>query len=183
MNKEEAFHIAPLETGDTKSLSRLMTTNAERFKRYFPKTLSSNLTLEATERYIESKIVEFEMKSGFTFAIKEIETQKVLGLVIIKKLNWETKQGELAYCIGNEYGGKGYVSEAVKIVLNYAFDELNLKTLQIIAHKTNIASVKVAENNSFVWQKTLIDEFTPTDELPLDMELYSKRKQDVFDLD
>ena len=48
MNKQEAFHIAPLETGDTKSLSRLMITNAERFKRYFPKTLSSNLTLEAT---------------------------------------------------------------------------------------------------------------------------------------
>ena len=172
MNKQEAFYIAPLAPGDTKSLSKLMITNAERFKRYFPKTLSSNLTLEATERYIESKITEFEIKSGFTFAIKENETQTIMGLVIFKKVDWQTKQAEIAYCIGKEYERKGWVTKAVKIVIKYAFNELNLKTLQIIAHKTNLASVKVADNNGFVWQRTLIDEFTPTDELPLDMELY-----------
>ena len=60
----------------------------------------------------------------------------------------------------------------VKAISNYAFNELNLKTLQIIAHKTNLASIKVAENNGFVWQRTLVDEFTPTYELSLDMELY-----------
>ncbi|WP_264565981.1 GNAT family N-acetyltransferase [Flavobacterium sp. N3904] len=172
MIKQDAFHIAPLEPRDAKSLSKLMITNAERFKRYFPKTLSSNLTLEATERYIESKIIEFEIKSGFTFAIKENETQTIMGLVILKKVNWETKQAEIAYCIGKEYERKGWVTKAVKIVSNYAFDELNLKTLQIIAHKTNSGSIKVAENNGFVWQKTLIDGFTPTFELSLDMELY-----------
>jgi ribosomal-protein-alanine N-acetyltransferase len=183
MNKQEAFHIAPLESGDTKRLSKLMITNAERFKRYFPKTLSSNLTLEATETYIKSKIVEFEMKTGFTFAIKENETQNIMGLVILKKVDWHAKQAELAYCIGKEYERKGCVTKAVKAVSNYAFNELNLKTLQIISHKTNFGSIKVAEKNGFVWQKTLIDEFTPTYELSLDMELYLKRKQDVFDLD
>ncbi len=172
MNKQEAFHIAPLETGDTNSLSRLMITNAERFKRYFPKTLSSNLTLEATERYIESKIIEFEIKSGFTFAIKENETQNIMGLVILKKVDWQTKQAEIAYCIGKEYERKGWVTKAVKAISNYAFNELNLEILQIIAHKTNLASIKVAENNGFVWQRTLVDEFTPTYELSLDMELY-----------
>jgi ribosomal-protein-alanine N-acetyltransferase len=172
MNKQEAFHIAPLETGDTKSLSRLMITNAERFKRYFPKTLSSNLTLEATGRYIESKIIEFEIKSGFTFAIKEKETQTIMGLVILKKVDWQTKQAEIAYCIGKEYERKGWVTKAVKAVSSYAFNELNLEILQIIAHKTNLASIKVAENNGFVWKRTLVDEFTPTYELSLDMELY-----------
>lgn len=54
----------------------------------------------------------------------------------------------------------------------FAFDELGLKTLQIISHKTNLRSIKVAENNGFVWQRTLLNEFTPTNESPLDMELY-----------
>ena len=172
MNKQEAFHIAPLETGDTKSLSRLMITNAERFKMYFPKTLSSNLTLEATQRYIESKIIEFEIKSGFTFAIKDEETKTIMGLVILKKVDWQTKQAEIAYCIGKEYERKGWVTKAVKAISNYAFNELNLEILQIIAQKNNLASIKVAENNGFVWQRTLVDEFTPTYELSLDMELY-----------
>ena len=60
----------------------------------------------------------------------------------------------------------------VKVILIFAYNELDLKTLQIIAHKTNVGSIKVAENNGFLWQRTLIDEFTPTNELPLNMELY-----------
>ena len=49
---------------------------------------------------------------------------------------------------------------------------MGLKTIQIISHKTNFGSVKVAENNGFIWKKTLQNEFTPTNETPLDMELY-----------
>ena len=54
----------------------------------------------------------------------------------------------------------------------FAFEELGLKTIQIIAHKTNIGSCKVAEKNGFVWKTTLLNEFTPTNEAALDMELY-----------
>ena len=54
----------------------------------------------------------------------------------------------------------------------FAFVELGLETLQIISHKTNLGSIKVAENNGFVWQRTLLNEFTPSNESPLDMELY-----------
>jgi ribosomal-protein-alanine N-acetyltransferase len=170
--KTDVFHIVPLKLKDAFSINELMVSNAERFKRYFPKTLSSNLTLEASESYILNKISEFQMRSGFTFAIKENATQSITGLIIIKKLNWETGQAEFAYCIGAEQEGKGWTTKAVKEVSNYAFNELNLKTLQIISHKTNFGSIKVAENSGFVWKRTLANEFTPTDELPLDMELY-----------
>ena len=93
-------------------------------------------------------------------------------MIILKKLDWDKKQGEFAYCIGSELEGKGVTSFAVKKITRFAFDELELKTLQIISHKTNSASIKVAENNNFVWKATLPNEFTPTDEKPLDMELY-----------
>jgi len=166
------FHIDPLVPEDAVNLNALMISNAERFKKYFPKTLSSNLTLEATESYILNKISEFQMKSEFTFAIKENTTQNIAGLIIIKKLNWETKQAEFAYCIGSGYEGKGWVTKSVKEISKYAFNNLELKTLQIISHKTNFGSVKVAESSGFIWKRTLSNEFTPTNELPLDMELY-----------
>jgi ribosomal-protein-alanine N-acetyltransferase len=170
--KKEAFHIVPLKSEDALKLNGLMVSNAERFKKYFPKTLSSNLTFDATESYILDKIEEFQSKSGFTFAIKEKVNQNIIGLIIIKKLNWETKQAEFAYCIGFEFEGKGLTSFAVKEMSKFAFEDLGLKTLQIISHKTNLGSVKVAKNCGFVWQRTLLNEFTPTNEVPLDMELY-----------
>jgi ribosomal-protein-alanine N-acetyltransferase len=172
MHKTEAFHIATLKPEDALSLNELMTSNAERFKRYFPKTLSNNLSLEASENYISAKNEEIQSNTEFTYAIKENTNQNIAGLIIIKKLNWETKQGELAYCIGSQFEGKGWMTKAVKAIFNFAFNELGLKKLQIISHKTNLGSVKVAENCGFIWKKTLLSEFTPTNEAPLDMELY-----------
>jgi ribosomal-protein-alanine N-acetyltransferase len=170
--EKDAFYIVPLRPEDALNLNGLMVSNAERFRKYFPKTLSSNLTFDATESYILDKIDEFQSKSGFTFAIKEKATQNIIGLIIIKKLNWETKQAEFAYCIGSEFEGKGLTSFAVKEMSKFAFEDLGLKTLQIISHKTNLGSIKVAKNCGFVWQRTLLNEFTPTNEVPLDMELY-----------
>lgn len=172
MYKTKDFQITILTLKDAVSLYGLMFSNAERFKRYFPKTLSKNLTLEASEKYILEKNYEIQSNSEFTFAIKENKTDKIAGLIFIKKLNWETKQGEFAYCIGLEYQRKGWMSEAVSHISNYVFNELQLKILQIISHKTNFGSIKVAKIGRFLWIKTLINEFTPTDELPLDMELY-----------
>lgn len=168
--------IDKLKPIDANQLYLFMIENRERFSKFFPATLSSNETLEKSVAYIDSKEIEIQQKLNFTFAIREIDSQKIIGLIIIKKIDWINRVGELAYCIGNDFGGKGVVTKAVKALSSFAYDRLELKTLQIIAHKTNLESIKVAENNAFVWQRTLIDEFTPTNELPLNMELYELKK-------
>ena len=85
---------------------------------------------------------------------------------------WEKKQGELAYAVGYQVEGKGYMTETVKALSNWAFTEHQFKTLQIISHKTNAGSIRVAEKSGFTWQKVLIAEHTPSGENPLDMEFY-----------
>ena len=166
------FIIEALKPSDANQLHQFMVDNNERLKRYFPVTLSSNETLEKTAEYIAIKNKEIAEKTNFTFAIREKNSQQIIGLIILKKMDWDKKQGELAYCIGSEYEGKGLTSFAVKEMAKFAFEDLGLKTLQIISHKTNLGSVKVATNNGFVWKRTLPNEFTPTDEASLDMELY-----------
>lgn len=170
------FQIVTLESEDAENLHNLMISNSERFKKYLPKTLSDNLTLESSKAYILSKIEESQSKTQYTFGIKDSATKEIAGLIIIKKLNWKTKQGEFAYCLGSKYTGQGLIIKAVKLVSDFAFNTLNLKTLQIISHKSNLSSIKVAENNGFIWQKTLLKEFKPTNELPLDMELYELKR-------
>jgi [ribosomal protein S5]-alanine N-acetyltransferase len=166
------FIINSLLESDANQLHEFIVSNSDRLKRYFPVTLSSNSALEKSIEYIAIKNKEIEEKSNFTFAIRNNNTQEITGLVILKKIDWNKKQGEFAYCIGSEHERKGLITFAVKEMVKFAFDKLDLKTLQIIAHKTNFASIKVALNNRFVWKKTLLNEFTPTNESSLDMELY-----------
>ena len=171
MNKAN-FVIDKLNKNDVNQLHRFMADNNERLRKYFPVTLSSNSTVEKTTEYISIKNKEILEKINFTFAIREKSTNKINGLIIIKKIDLTKKQAEFAYCIGSKFEGKGITSFAVKEMTKFSFDKLGLKTLQIISHKTNFGSVKVAENNGFVWKKTLLNEFTTTNEISLDMELY-----------
>lgn len=166
------YIINPLNTIDAKQLNQFIIDNSERLKRYFPITLSSNTTLEKSIEYIAIKNKEIEEKINFTFAIRDKNNQEIAGLMILKKIDWDKKQGEFAYCIGSQLEGKGLTSFAVAEMTKFAFDKLHLKTLQIMAHKTNLGSIKVALNNGFVWQRTALNEFTPVNETPLDMELY-----------
>lgn len=170
------FYIDKITLEDAKSIHLLMVSNAERFQRYFPKTLEKNTTEALSEDFVKSKTNSFNSKTEFLFTIKEIATNSVVGLVYIKELDWNTKQGEFAYCIDVKCGGKQLMSKAIKVLSEYAFTDLDLKTLQIIAHKDNVPSVKVALNNNFKWVKTLINEYTPVGESPIDMELYEKYK-------
>ena len=168
----EDFIIDTLKPADANQLYQFLADNTERLRLYFPVTLSSNSSLEKSIEYIAIKEKEIQERFNFTFAIREKNSQNIAGLMIIKKIDWTTKQGEFAYCVGSQYEGKGLITSAVKETSSYAFNELQLKTLQIIAHKTNFGSIKVAENCGFTWKKTLLNEFTPTNESPLDMELY-----------
>ncbi|MBG6109179.1 ribosomal-protein-alanine N-acetyltransferase [Flavobacterium sp. CG_23.5] len=172
MRITENFIIDKLKPTDANQLYHFMLDNNERLCRFFPLTLSGNSTVEKSIAYIALKEKEIQEKTNFTFAIREVDSQKIAGLIIIKKIDWVNRTGELAYCIGKNFEGKGLVSKTVKAISNFAFNELDLKILQIIAHKTNLASVKVAKNANFSWVKTLLNEFTPTNEAPLDMELY-----------
>lgn len=166
------FIVNPLNTTDAKQLHQFIIDNSERLKRYFPVTLSSTTTLEKSIEYIAIKNKEIEEKINFTYAIRDKNNQEIAGLIILKKIDWDKKQGEFAYCIGSQFEGKGLTSFAVAEMTKFAFDDLGLKTLQIMAHKTNLGSIKVALNNGFVWQRTALNEFSPVNESPLDMELY-----------
>ena len=172
-----SYHIIPIHPKDGWNICDFMVANQDRLKRYFPKTLEQNLTPDLSNIFVAKKVKQYETKEEFLFTLRENETNKLVGLVYIKEVDSNKKQGEFAYCIDYTLEGKGLITDAVKQLSDYAFETLGLETLQIISHKSNIGSVKVAENNNFSWIKTLNNEFTPPGEKPLNMELYELYKE------
>ncbi len=172
----DGFEINLLHAGDAWKLCDFVVTNTERLKRYFPKTLSQNLNPTLSELYVQHKIKAIAKNEVFVFTIKHTETRQLIGLVILKELDWNKKQGEFAYCVDYRYEGKGLISKAIDVLSAHAIQNLDLEILQIISHKDNFGSIKVATNNGYLWQDTLKGAFTPTGESPLDMELYELYK-------
>jgi len=171
------FEINAIHNGDAWKICDFCVANADRLKRYFPKTLEQNLNPNLSQLFVETKVRNFERKEEFLFTLKHSKTREIAGLIYIKELDWKKKQGEFAYCIGYTFERQGLMSKAIKALSKYAFYDLELEILQIIAHKNNLPSVNVALNTNFKWQKTLAKEFTPMGEAPLDMELYELYKK------
>jgi len=169
--KTESFSLEVLKPQDAQSLSRLMISNGKRFQQYLPKTLSENLSETDSKNYIRRKTAQIKNQTEFTFAIKDIDSGDVAGLIILKNLDHHLKQGEFSYCLGQKYSGRGWMTRSIKAAKDYAFNELKLKSLQIIIHKSNVASIQIAERNGFNWIKTLDKEYVSGKSV-LDMELY-----------
>lgn len=172
----EGYEINPIHEGDAWKICDFVITNTDRLKRYFPKTLEQNLNPTLSKIYVDNRVKSFQNKELFVFTLKHSETRKLVGLIILKNIDWNIKQGEFAYAIDYNFNGKNIMSKAIEKLSTYAFKTLGLERLQIIAHRKNQPSINVAINNSFNWQKTLKNAFTPTGEQPLDMELYELYK-------
>jgi len=168
----ETFFIDLIHYDDALNLNKLLVSNTDRFKLYLPKTLSENRTLESTKKYVSKRIELIKSNSEYTFTIKDKTSKDIAGLIVLKAIDWNKKKGEFAYCIGKKFEDRGWMTEAIQAASKFCFQELNLEKLQIISHKSNLASIKVAEKSNFVWVKTLKNEFTPTGQTPIDMELF-----------
>lgn len=176
MIKFDKYSIRKLCVSDADELNKLLLNNKDRLKTYFPKTLEQNLSGESSKIFTFKKVEQFKTKEEFLFVLLKDGVSQVLGLIYFKDLNWNNKQGEFAYCIDVNYEGKGLITKAVKKLSEYLFEKLGLEILQIIVHKENLASVKVAKKCNFSWVKTLLNEFIPQNGHSLDMELYELYK-------
>jgi len=173
---DEVFRVFKISKDDAWNVCNFVVTNEDRLTDFFPGTKEQNLTPDLSQRFVNLKEKEFEAKEEFLFTLRTQASHKVIGLVYIKALDWNKKQGEFAYAIDYNYEGKGITSEVVKVLSEYAFNQLDLEVLQIIVHETNIASIKVAEKNEFQWIKRLPKVFKPKGREPMDMELYELYK-------
>ena len=89
------------------------------------------------------------------YAICEKETGRAIGAIELKlQDNSEEAKGEdeceLGYWIGKPFWGKGYVPEAGKKLLEYAFETLGMNTVWCCFYEGNVKSQRVAEKLGFV---------------------------------
>ncbi len=82
--------------------------------------------------------------------IRLVETNELIGVVGLKNVSAKNKKAEVGYWIGQDFWKKGYGTEAVTMIVEYAFNKLNLHKLEALTFTFNEASVKILEKLGFV---------------------------------
>ena len=77
------------------------------------------------------------------------ENSKMVGTVGFVKWDKENKTGEIGYALSQEYWGKGIITEAVKEIVKFGFDKMELKKITAHCISENLASEKVLLKSGF----------------------------------
>lgn len=84
-------------------------------------------TLRDTESFVEAQMRGADpLNRAFVIALREPE-ELCIGTLGCHNIDWRSRNAELGIVVGRrEYLGKGYGAEAMRLLLGFCFDELNL---------------------------------------------------------
>lgn len=91
-----------------------------------------------------------ENNTGINWAITLKENPKLLGIMGFYRIQPENYRAEIGYMILPEHQGKGIVTEAIETLLQYAFNEMKLHSVEAVIDPDNIASEKVLQKCNFI---------------------------------
>ncbi len=101
-------------------------------------------TKEEAKNWLKICDEGYETGNAYRFAIREIEVGKLIGIIAIH-MNKDHQKGELGYWLGKNFWGKGYLTESVKEILKFGFQELQLNKIFATHFLHNPASEKVMQ--------------------------------------
>ena len=112
-----------------------------------------NKSLLDIENFIEERI-----KTDYFFTINLKEKNEFAGTIAIWNIDYEKKYAELGYELLPSFQNKGIMTNAIKEVLNFAFNEMKFETIEAFTDKENLNSRKLLEKIGFKLVKNKIDE-------------------------
>jgi RimJ/RimL family protein N-acetyltransferase len=92
-----------------------------------------------------------EDKNLYYFTIRFRETNQFIGKAAIEWIDWTNGNAFLRLGIGeSEYQRKGYGSQVLKMLLRFAFNELNLYRVTAVVPAYNESAMKLFQKHHFV---------------------------------
>ena len=114
-----------------------------------PPRLHSDKTIQG---WFEKEL-EKDAPDDFEFAIKTNQDPRLIGFISLFDLHWNHGDTLLFIALGErDYWGKGYGTDAVRVMLRYSFLELNLHRIGLIVFEYNPRAIRSYQKAGFVFE-------------------------------
>jgi ribosomal-protein-alanine N-acetyltransferase len=150
MIKGLKVYINPVHRSEVESLLELETRNKEFFNQYAPNRDSDFYTLEGQVKRLEKMEENREKDLGYSFGIYLNENKELIGTIGFFKLERApAHKAMVGYSLDKERNGKGYMTEALKLIVDFGFNQIKLHRIEAEVMPHNIASIRILENIGF----------------------------------
>lgn len=130
--------------------------NPERMK-YIPRPILQNE--EEALAMIQMMNAKIDENTDINWGVCLKNSDKIIGFMGFYRVQPDSYRTEIGYMILPEYDGKGYVSEAVTTMLNYAFNTVGFHSVEAVIDPNNFGSARVLEKNGFRKEAHFIENF------------------------
>lgn len=98
-------------------------------------------------------------KETYSFAIETLEDGKYIGGCGINDIDWKNSVALVGIFIGDkEHLGKGYGTDAMKVLVKFIFEQMNIHKVKLNVFSFNERAIKSYEKCGFVKEGVLRDE-------------------------
>lgn len=105
------------------------------------------MTLHEEEKWLESITTASDT---YKFAIETIEKNEFIGGCSINSVDWKNSVATIGIFIGcKEYRGRGYGTDAMRVLMDFIFMQMNINKIRLIVYSFNDAAIKCYEKCNF----------------------------------
>lgn len=149
MQEGNSVDIRPLSLNDAEQELVLQTENRMFFERFAMSRQEDFYTLEGRKKRIEQSLKNGENDTEYSFGIF-LQDQTLIGTIsLFQVVRGSLQSAFIGYFLDGRHNGKGYATKAVKLAVDYAFNELKLHRIEAGVMPHNKASIRVLEKAGF----------------------------------
>ena len=107
------------------------------------------LSSKAELKWMEEEVSEMS-SGGYFFSIRTLEEDKLIGEIGLDVVDWSGRDAFVGLGIGEtDYWSKGYGTDAMNVLLRFAFTEINLKRITLTVFEYNPRAIRSYEKVGF----------------------------------
>jgi ribosomal-protein-serine acetyltransferase len=126
----ERLLLTPVEPTDASDLWLAVDTSRAHLERWLP-WVPFNTDPEASWRYCDASAVDWDHTRALRFAIRERMTRRFLGVIGLESLAHLHQSADLGYWLRVDGVRRGYMTEAARTILAWAFGPLNVHRIRV----------------------------------------------------
>ncbi|MXQ53134.1 GNAT family N-acetyltransferase [Shimazuella alba] len=146
-------YIRALTLDDTNSLCHYRQQNRDFLALFEPIRPDSYFTYEGQQKVIEDEIMNWKKDISYGFGIFLTNNDELIGRVNLSNITRRSWQNcTIGYSIAENMQGNGYMTKAVKLAVQFAFEEASLHRVQAGVMPGNKGSIRVLEKVGFLYE-------------------------------
>lgn len=141
----ERLHLRKTTLEDTK-VTHFLRSDKE-VNKYIDRPIPT--TLKDAEDFIQRITLESEIGKSINWSICLKENGQMVGSICLWNFSSDSKIGEVGYALDTKYHNQGIMSEALKAIIDFGFNELALEEIEAYTHRNNESSKRLLTKNQF----------------------------------